>query len=69
MNLIYVPSEANFIFIDFERNSQEVFQALLKEGIIIRPGKIWGYPTWARVTIGRAEDNQRFIKALKKVLE
>jgi histidinol-phosphate aminotransferase len=68
MNLIYVPSEANFIFIDFERDSEKVFQALLREGIIIRPGKIWGYPTCARVTIGRAEDNQRFIKALKKIL-
>jgi histidinol-phosphate aminotransferase len=68
MGLLYLPSHANFIFIDFGRDSQEVFQALLKEGIIIRPGKIWGYPTCARVTIGRREDNQRFIKALKKIL-
>jgi histidinol-phosphate aminotransferase len=67
MGLSYVPSQANFIFIDFEKNSEEVFQALLREGIIIRPGKIWGYPTFARVTIGRMEDNQRFIKALKKI--
>jgi histidinol-phosphate aminotransferase len=69
MGLIYVPSQANFIFIGFERNSNEVFQALLTEGIIIRPGKTWGYPTCARVTIGRMEDNQRFIKALKKILK
>jgi histidinol-phosphate aminotransferase len=68
MGLSYVPSQANFILIDFEKDSEEVFQALLKEGIIIRPGKIWGYPTFARVTIGRMEDNQRFIKALKKIL-
>jgi histidinol-phosphate aminotransferase len=69
MGLFYVPSQANFIFIDFERDSGEIFQALLKEGIIIRPGKVWGYPTFARVTIGRTEDNRRFIKALKKVLK
>jgi len=68
MGLSYVPSQANFIFIDFERDSEEVFQALLREGIIIRPGKIWGYPTFARVTIGRMEDNQRFIKALRKII-
>ena len=68
MGLFYVPSQANFIFIDFEKDSEEVFRALLREGIIIRPGKIWGYPTFARVTIGRMEDNQRFIKALKKIL-
>jgi histidinol-phosphate aminotransferase len=65
MGLPYVPSQANFIFIDFKKDSEEVFQALLREGIIIRPGKIWGYPTFARVTIGRMEDNHRFIKALK----
>jgi histidinol-phosphate aminotransferase len=67
MGLSYVPSEANFIFIDFDKDSEWVFQALLKEGIIIRPGKMWGYPTCARVTIGRMEDNQRFIEALQRI--
>jgi histidinol-phosphate aminotransferase len=68
MGIPYVPSQANFIFIDFKKDSEEVFQALLREGIIIRPGKIWNFPTFARVTIGRMEDNLRFIKALKKVV-
>jgi histidinol-phosphate aminotransferase len=68
MGLLYVPSQANFIFIDFEKDSEKIFQALLREGIIIRPGKTWGFPTFARVTIGRMGDNQRFIKALKKIL-
>jgi len=68
MGLSYVPSQANFIFIDFGKDSEEVFQALLREGIIIRPGKVWGYPTFARLTIGRMNDNRKFIKALKKIL-
>lgn len=65
----YVPSEANFIFIDFGKDIEEVFQGLLREGIIIRPGKAWGYPTCGRVTIGKMADNRRFIKALKKIYE
>src|SRR5512139_417076 len=69
MGLLYVPSQANFVFIDFERDSNEIFQALLREGIIIRPGKTWGYPTCARVTIGRMEDNHRFIEALRRILK
>jgi histidinol-phosphate aminotransferase len=68
MGLSYVPSQANFVFVDFEKDSEEVFQALLRKGIIIRPGKVWGFPTFARVTIGRMGDNQRFIRALKKIL-
>jgi histidinol-phosphate aminotransferase len=69
MGLFYVPSQANFVFIDFGRDSGKMFKALLKEGIIIRPGRVWGYPTFARLTIGRMEDNRRFIKALKRVLK
>jgi histidinol-phosphate aminotransferase len=69
MGLSYVSSQANFIFVDFEKDSEEVFQALLREGIIIRPGKTWGYPTFARVTIGRMGDNRRFIRSLKKILK
>jgi len=69
LGLSYVPSQANFIFIDFEKDTAEIFRALLSEGVIIRPGKVWGYPTFARVTVGRMEDNRRFIKGLRKVLK
>jgi histidinol-phosphate aminotransferase len=67
MGLFYVPSQANFIFMDLGHDSKTISHELLKEGIIIRPGYIWGYPTFARVTVGRLEDNRRFIKALKKI--
>ena len=69
MGLFYVPSQANFIFMDLGKDSKEVLQGLLREGVIIRPGYIWGYPTFSRVTVGTAEDNKRFIEALKKVLQ
>ncbi len=65
--LSYIPSQANFIFINFNKDSEKIFQALLQEGIIIRPGKTWGYPTFGRVTIGRMAENRRFIKALRKI--
>ncbi len=67
MGFSYVSSQANFIFIHFKKDSEEIFEAFLKEGVIIRPGKIWGYPHCGRVTIGRREDNRRFVKALKKI--
>ena len=69
VGLSYVPSQANFILVNFAKDSEEISRAFLKEGIIIRPGKIWGYPTFARVTIGRMEDNRRFMKALRKILK
>ncbi|OGP90000.1 MAG: histidinol-phosphate transaminase [Deltaproteobacteria bacterium RBG_16_48_10] len=68
MGLFYIPSQANFILLDLGRDSREALEDLLREGVIIRPGYIWGYPTFARVTVGLREQNKRFIKALKKVL-
>ncbi len=69
LGLKYVETEANFIFVDLGRDCQEVFRELLKLGLIIRTGDIFGYPTFIRVTIGSSEENKRFITGLKKVLE
>lgn len=68
MGLDYVPTEANFIFVDTGKNCKEVFSALLAEGVIIRTGDIFGYPEFIRVTVGTPGENERFIKSLKKVL-
>ena len=59
-----VPSEANFIYVDVERDGRQVFDALLREGIIVR--HIEG--TMVRITIGRPDENTAFLNALKKVL-
>ncbi len=69
MGLKYVPTEANFIFVDTGRDSQDIFKALLNMGIIIRTGDVFGHPGFIRVTIGTAAENERFIKSLKQVLD
>ena len=68
LDIDYVPTQANFIFVDFKRDSQKIYTALLKEGMIIRPGSIWDYPTSARITIGTMDENRRFIEKLEEVL-
>ncbi len=68
LGIDYVPTQANFIFVDFKRDSQEIYHALLREGMIIRPGSIWDYPTSARITIGTMDENRRFIEKLEGVL-
>ena len=66
--LKYIPTEANFIFIDVGVDSTVVFQRMLERGIIVRPGDIWGLPYFIRLTIGTREQNQRFIKILRNIL-
>lgn len=66
MKLKALPSQANFILLDTGRDAQEVFQWLLKQGMIVRSMKAYGLTTWIRVTVGRRSQNAQFIKLLKK---
>ena len=45
-----------------------MYQALLREGVIVRPVDSYGMPNHLRVTVGRADENARFLAALAKVL-
>lgn len=68
LGLKYIPTEANFIFIDIGVDSGDVFQRMLEKGIVVRPGDIWGLPHFIRLTIGTREQNQRFIRILRDIL-
>lgn len=68
MGLRYVPTQANFIWLQVSRPCREVFRELLYRGVIVRTGDIFGYDDYLRVTIGTAEQNARFIAALREVL-
>lgn len=63
-----VPSVTNFILVDFKKDAMEIYNKLLKEGIIVRPVKNYNLPTCLRISIGKREENIKLLKALKKVL-
>jgi histidinol-phosphate aminotransferase len=69
LGLPYVPTQANFILVDVRRECRQVFVELLKRGVIVRTGDIFGLPTHVRVTIGLPAENERFISALEAVLQ
>jgi histidinol-phosphate aminotransferase len=59
-----IPSEANFVYVDVGRDGRALFEAMLREGIIVR--HIEG--PMIRVTIGLEEENKEFLAALKRVI-
>jgi len=67
LGLEFVPSQANFILVRVGKG-QEVFQQLLKQGVIVRPTAGYRFPEHVRVTIGTMEENRKFIDALEKVI-
>jgi histidinol-phosphate aminotransferase len=69
LGIIYVPTEANFIFADLGVDMKYLFPELLKRGVIIRPGSFWGYHTFARITIGTPDENQFFLEQLEATLK
>lgn len=68
LGLSPVPSEANFFFVDIGVDSVAAFKLLLKRGVIVRTGDIFGLPTFIRVNFGLPEENDRFLAALEEVL-
>jgi histidinol-phosphate aminotransferase len=68
LNISFIPSVGNFITINAKRDGNEVYQALLHKGVIVRPLTSYGMPTHLRITIGTHEQNERFLQTLREVL-
>jgi histidinol-phosphate aminotransferase len=64
LGLAPIPSEANFVYFDVGRDGRQVFESLLRVGVIVRhiEGRM------IRVTIGQAAENTAFLTALGEVL-
>jgi len=64
----YFPTQANFFLVDTGRNADDVFESMLKQGVIVRSMTSYGYPRYIRVSVGLRKENIRFIKALEKAI-
>lgn len=63
----FIPSEASFVMVHVREDSEGLFQQLLREGVIIRPGTGFGMKEWLRVSVGTEEENRIFIEALERL--
>ena len=63
----FLPSIGNFLCIDCDGPAAPVYEALLREGVIVRPIAGYGMPNHLRVTVGLPAENARFLQALQRV--
>lgn len=68
MNLHYAESMSNFILVKIGPDAETFNNQLLRRGIIVRYGDIWGLPEYIRVSIGTAEENKVLIKEMNSIL-
>ncbi len=63
LNCKVYESHTNFLMFEPRGlNAQDVFEALLKKGIIIRPLKSYGLPHLLRISVGTEQDNKLFLR-------
>ncbi len=65
----YIPSAGNFVSVDCGCPGTEVFEALLRKGVITRPIAEYGLPRHLRISVGLADENQRFLESFKAVMD
>ncbi len=61
-----VPTEANFFLVKVG-DGKGFYNALLKEGVIVRPMQGYGLPEYLRITVGTMDENRRLVETIKKV--
>jgi len=67
LGLEYIPSAGNFLAVKVP-DGPGTYQALLAEGVIVRPIAEYGLPDHLRVTVGLPEENARLLATLRRVL-
>lgn len=69
LGLPFFASQTNFLLIDCRQDSETVFTALLKKGLITRPVKNYGLMTQLRLSVGLEVENQALTRALKEIFK
>ncbi|HWH06424.1 MAG TPA: histidinol-phosphate transaminase [Gaiellaceae bacterium] len=62
------PAVANFLYVDTGEDARPLFEALLRQGAIVRPMGAFGAPGALRITVGTPDENAFFADALAAVL-
>jgi histidinol-phosphate aminotransferase len=70
LGLSHIPSAGNFVTVMMPEplGAHAAFEALLRQGVIVRPLAEYGLPNHLRVTVGLPDENTRFLEALERVL-
>jgi histidinol-phosphate aminotransferase len=63
-----VTTSANFIYFTIDEDANAFANRMQAEGVIVRSLVPWGIPNAIRVSIGTPEQNETFIRALKKLV-
>jgi histidinol-phosphate aminotransferase len=67
LGLEFIPTYANFILVKVG-DGTALFQAMLRQGVIVRDMASYQLPEWIRVSIGTRPENEKFVRVLRTCL-
>ncbi len=67
LNLAYIPSQTNFLTVQFD-DAQSIYEQCLAQGVIVRPLANYQLNQHLRITIGTEQQNQRLLETLQQCL-
>jgi len=62
------PYRAPFFMVDFGKPTRELVRSLYMRQIYVRDGGFWGMPNFMRISVGLADDNAKFLKAVRALV-
>lgn len=68
MGFLVYPSQANFIMVKPPMPASELFERLLRLGIIVRPLSSYGLKDYLRISIGNEAENEGLVATICKIL-
>ena len=68
LGIAYAPSQTNFVWVHLGPRGPELVDRMAELGVLVRAGRGYDEPEYARVTIGLPEENDAFLAALERSL-
>ena len=68
LGLTFAPSAGNFLMVDCGAGAAQVYEQLLRGGVIVRPIGGYGLPRHLRISIGLPAQNDRLLELLATVV-
>ncbi len=70
LGISYIETQSNFMLVDVEGlavPADEVPEALMRQGVIVRPGRPLSCPGYIRVSVGTEDENRMFLEKLSEL--
>jgi histidinol-phosphate aminotransferase len=68
LQLNCLPTHTNFFLIEVPVDAKTVYEAMLRQGVIVRAMNAYGLPRYIRINVGLPAENERFIQTFRQVL-